>query len=57
MSQVLPAVRNGSNGCKTFYNQIIAAYTGWIDSRNNLKEAVVFADDSPLPDDIIMDLH
>lgn len=57
MSQVLPAVRNGSNGCKTFYNQIIAAYTGWIDSRNNIKEAVVFADDSPLPDDIIMDLH
>ena len=46
----------GSNGRKTFYNQLIAAYTGWIDSRNQLKSAVVFADNTPLPDDVIMDL-
>jgi len=56
ISQVLPAVKTSSNGNKAFFNQIIAAYTGWIDSRNKLKEAVVFADDSALPDDIIMDL-
>lgn len=34
ISQELPAVRVSSNGRKTFYNQIIAAYTGWVDKRN-----------------------
>lgn len=56
MSQVLPAIKVSSNGNKTFFNQIIAAYTGWIDSRNNPKEAVVFADDSALPSDVLTDL-
>ena len=36
-SQVLPAVRTATNGKKAFHNQLIAAYTGWIDSRNQLK--------------------
>lgn len=35
---------------------MIAAYTGWIDKRNNPKKAVTFGDDTPLPDDILMDL-
>ena len=35
---------------------MIAAYTGWIDKRNDPKKAVVFGDDSLLPDDILMDL-
>jgi hypothetical protein len=56
ISAVLPAVRVSSNGNKTFYNQIIAAYTGWIDKRNDPKKAVTFGDDTPLPDDILMDL-
>lgn len=34
ISKVLPAVRVSTNGKKTFYNQVIAAYTGWVDSRN-----------------------
>lgn len=33
-SKVLPAIRVSTNGRQTFYNQVIAAYTGWIDSRN-----------------------
>lgn len=53
---MLPAVRVSSNGCKTFFNQVIAAYTGWNDTRNVGKNAVVFGDDSPLPDDVIQDL-
>ena len=53
---MLPAVRVSSNGNKTFFNQIIAAYTGWIDSRNDPKLAVVFGDDTPLPDDVLTDL-
>lgn len=56
MSKVLQAVRVSSNGNKTFFNQIIAAYTGWIDSRNNPKEAVVFGDDTPMPDNVLSDL-
>lgn len=34
ISKCLPAIRVSSNGNKTFFNQIIAAYTGWVDSRN-----------------------
>ena len=56
VSQRLPAVKVGSNGNKVFFNQVIAAYTGWIDSRNTPTEAVVFSDDTPLPGDILTDL-
>ena len=56
ISSVLPAVRVSSNGNKTFFNQVVAAYTGWIDKRNDPKKAVVFGDDSPLPEEILMDL-
>jgi hypothetical protein len=56
ISSVLPAVRVSSNGNKTFFNQVIAAYTGWIDKRNDPKKAVVFGDDTPLPNEILMDL-
>ena len=56
ISQVLPAVRVSSNGNKVFFNQIIAAYTGWIDKRNNPKKAVTFGDDTPMPDEVLMDL-
>jgi hypothetical protein len=49
ISKVLPAVRVSSNGNKTFFNQIIAAYTGWVDSRNQYGKAVTFGDNSPLP--------
>lgn len=53
---VLPAVRVSSNGAKTFFNQIVAAYTGWVDKRNVYGKAVVFGDDSELPKEIIEDL-
>ena len=35
---------------------MIAAYTGWVDKRNNPKKAVVFGDDSPMDDNVLMDL-
>ena len=35
---------------------MIAAYTGWVDKRNNPKKAVVFGDDTPMDDDVLMDL-
>jgi hypothetical protein len=55
-SKTLPAVRAGSNGRKAFFNQVIAAYTGWVDSRNAYGKAVVFGDGTPLPKEIIEDL-
>jgi len=38
----LPAVRLVSNGRKTFFNQLIAAFRGWADSRNDPNKAITF---------------
>lgn len=45
---VLPAVREVSPGRKTFFNQLIAAFSGWKDSRNDPSKAICFGDGSPL---------
>ncbi len=43
VSAGLPAVRTDDRtGKKTFFNSVIAAYTGWKDSRNVPEKAVVF---------------
>jgi hypothetical protein len=49
----LPAIRVSSNGNKTFFNQVIAAYTGWVDKRNEYGKAVTFGDNSPLSPEMI----
>lgn len=46
---VVPAVREDNNGKfrsmkKTFFNSMVAAYTGWNDSRNSGSTAVRFSD-------------
>jgi diketogulonate reductase-like aldo/keto reductase len=46
-----------SNGRKTFYNQVIAAYTGWVDSRNSYGQAVRFGDGSEIPQEFIKGLE
>lgn len=50
VTAVLPAIRidSGENRTnqKTFYNSMVAAYTGWNDSRNQGKYAVQLADGS-----------
>lgn len=56
ISKVLPAVRVSSNGNKTFFNQVIAAYTGWVDTRNEYGKAVCFGDNSPLDREMIESL-
>lgn len=56
ISKVLPAVRVSSNGNKTFFNQVIAAYTGWVDSRNEYGKAVCFGDNTPLDRNMIESL-
>ena len=56
ISKILPAVITSSNGKKTFFNQILAAYLGWVDKRNKYGHSVTFADNSLLPDETIKDI-
>ena len=44
----LPAVRDLGDGRKSFFNQLIAAYCGWKDTRNDPSKAITFGDGSPL---------
>ncbi len=49
---VLTAVRELADGRKSFFNQLIAAFKGWKDSRNDPAKAITFGDGSPLnPED------
>lgn len=45
---VLPAVRKLPDGRATFFNQLIAAASGWKDSRNDPSKAITFGDGTPL---------
>lgn len=45
---VLPAVFEVAPGRKTFFNQLIAAFQGWKDDRNDPSKAIRFGDGSPL---------
>ena len=45
---ILPAIRQLEDGRTIFFNQLIAAFHGWKDSRNDPDKAVRFGDDSPL---------
>ena len=48
-SAAVPAIRTDQrSGRKMFFNSMVAAYTGWIDSRNDPKKAIVLGDDSPV---------
>ncbi|TWU64937.1 Taurine catabolism dioxygenase TauD, TfdA family [Crateriforma conspicua] len=49
----LPAVMEVSPGRKTFFNQLIAAYCGWKDDRNDPSKAIRFGDGSPLDADAV----
>ena len=47
-SPPLPAVKDLGNGRKSFFNQLIAAYKGWQDERNDPSSAIRHGDDSVL---------
>ncbi len=47
-SPPLPAVMEVAPGRKTFFNQLIAAYAGWKDSRNDPADAIRHGDGSKL---------
>ena len=45
---VLPAIRQLVDGRQTFFNQLIAAFRGWADSRNDPARSVTFGDGTPI---------
>jgi hypothetical protein len=45
---VLPAVRETADGRKVFFNQLIAAFKGWKDARNDPAKAITHGDGAPL---------
>eukprot|EP00516_Mucochytrium_quahogii_P007338 CAMPEP_0203764340 /NCGR_PEP_ID=MMETSP0098-20131031/17623_1 /ASSEMBLY_ACC=CAM_ASM_000208 /TAXON_ID=96639 /ORGANISM=" , Strain NY0313808BC1" /LENGTH=666 /DNA_ID=CAMNT_0050660167 /DNA_START=138 /DNA_END=2135 /DNA_ORIENTATION=- len=49
ITNVVPAIRSipGSDK-KTFFNSMVAAFKGWVDSRNDPLKAVVYGDGSPI---------
>ena len=47
-SPILPAVKDFANGRKVFFNQLIAAFRGWKDSRNEKNRAITFGDGSEI---------
>ena len=47
---VLTALRTLEDGREVFFNQLIAAFRGWSDSRNTASKSVTFGDGSPLPE-------
>ncbi len=44
----LPAVMDLADGRKTFFNQLIAAFCGWKDDRNDPSKAICHGDGTPL---------
>jgi len=50
---VLRAVYDLPDGRRSFFNQLIAAYRGWKDVRNDPAQAVTFGDGSPLDGDAV----
>jgi hypothetical protein len=50
---VLPAVRGLPDGRRSFFNQLIAAYRGWKDPRNDPSRAISFGDGTPLDRDAV----
>ncbi len=47
----LPAVRKISDGRPVFFNQLIAAFRGWKDSRNDPSKSIAFGDGTPITDE------
>ena len=45
---VLPAIRTLVDGRRVFFNQLIAAFRGWKDTRNDPRKAVCYGDNSPI---------
>ena len=49
----LPAIRDLGDGRVSFFNQLIAAYNGWKDSRNDPLKSMTHGDGTPLDADAV----
>jgi len=50
---ILSAIREFSDSRRTFFNQLIAAFRGWADNRNDPNRAITFGDGTPItPEDM-----
>lgn len=55
ITAVLPAVKvEARTGKKTFFNAMVAAYLGWVDSRNDPSKAILLGDGSPVDHEAMM---
>ncbi len=52
---ILDAVRTLPDGRKVFFNQLIAAFRGWKDARNDPSKSVTFGDGSPIDMAVMQD--
>lgn len=48
VTPVLPAIRELADGRRVFFNQLIAAFRGWQDRRNDAGKSIRFGDGSPI---------
>jgi hypothetical protein len=56
VTRALPAIRiDPRTGRKTFFNSLVAAYTGWTDRRNDPTHSVRCGDDSPVDGNVLME--
>nr|WP_298897791.1 TauD/TfdA family dioxygenase [uncultured Altererythrobacter sp.] len=53
---VLPAIRALEDGRETFFNQLIAAYRGWSDSRNDPNRAITLGNGEPVSAEAMADV-
>jgi alpha-ketoglutarate-dependent taurine dioxygenase len=51
VTPILPAIRTAPSGRKVFFNQLLAAFKGWKDARNDPSKAIIHGDGSPLDPD------
>lgn len=54
VTPVLQAVYDLPDGRRSFFNQLIAAYRGWKDARNDPSKSITFGDGMPLDHDAVM---
>ena len=52
---VLPAVKRLASGKEAFFNQLIAAFKGWKDSRNDPSKAITLGDGTPLDREAVLE--
>eukprot|EP00471_Norrisiella_sphaerica_P008290 CAMPEP_0184492302 /NCGR_PEP_ID=MMETSP0113_2-20130426/22835_1 /TAXON_ID=91329 /ORGANISM="Norrisiella sphaerica, Strain BC52" /LENGTH=655 /DNA_ID=CAMNT_0026877025 /DNA_START=77 /DNA_END=2044 /DNA_ORIENTATION=+ len=57
ITATVPAIRKDERtGAKIFFNSVVAAFTGWIDSRNDPKKAVILGDGSLVDAEALIDV-